>query len=417
MTRRQHFHLDRAGHSITVDVRLGRTREIELLVDGKETGLRRERSSDAVTLTGELAEDPPKPFAVRVDHLRQHPELLNCTLVLDGREQPIPELADEPGPPYAGRVPDPGTAAERAGAILPGWRDGGSGTEAGAGAKQAIVDFVESVTRPGPGFVPAADRIATFDSDGTLWVEQPTPPQVDFLLRTWAEEASRDRSLAAQLPYRAVIERDPVFFEGLAQQDPVLIASVVKAVATSWAGTTPDVFDGQVRQWAESVKQPRFGVSYPDLVFQPMRELIDYLQANDFRVFVCSGGGRDFMRVFAEEIWGLPKENVIGTAPEYTYADGRVVRTDRMLGGLDIGPGKPEHIFAHTGRFPLLAVGNGDVDIEMLASAKFAVLIHHDDEDREYAYARAAEKALAAATDLGWTVVSMKEDWSTIFRR
>lgn len=121
------------------------------------------------------------------------------------------------------------------------------------------------------------------------------------------------------------------------------------------------------------------------------------------------------MRVFAEETWGIPKENVIGSAAEYTYADGKLVRSASVLGGLDLGPGKPEHIFAQTGRLPVLAGGNGDVDIEMLESARFALLVGHDDEEREFSYTRGAEKVLAMATERGWTLVSMKEDWTTIF--
>jgi phosphoserine phosphatase len=146
-----------------------------------------------------------------------------------------------------------------------------------------------------------------------------------------------------------------------------------------------------------------------------MLELLDYLKANDWRVFVCSGGGRDFMRVFAEETWGIYKERVIGSAAAYTYADGRVVRSEQLLGSLDLRPGKPEHIFAQTGRLPAFAGGNADVDIEMLEAAKFAVLVNHDDEEREFAYTKAAERSLAKARELGWTVVSMKNDWSTVF--
>jgi hypothetical protein len=146
-----------------------------------------------------------------------------------------------------------------------------------------------------------------------------------------------------------------------------------------------------------------------------MLELFDFLRANQFRVFVCSGGGRDFMRAFAEETWGIYKENVIGSAAAYTYADGKIVRSEAFLGGLDVGPGKPEHIFAQTGRLPLFAGGNADVDIEMLQSARFALLVNHDDEEREFAYAQGAETALAKATELGWTVVSMKNDWTTVF--
>jgi phosphoserine phosphatase len=282
-------------------------------------------------------------------------------------------------------------------------------------AKQSIVDFVTSTTQGGRRFVPPADRIAAFDNDGTLWVEQPAPPQADFLLRTWAKEAQEDPSLAGKQPYKAIVEKDQAFFEGLVTQDPEVVMSLEQAVGRSWAGTTPDVFDSQVRDWVDTVKQPKFGVGYTELLYKPMLELFEYLKAHDFRVFVCSGGGRDFMRVFAEETWGIFKENVIGSAPEYEYRDGKLVRTDQILGGLALGPGKPEHIFARTGRLPVFAGGNADVDIEMLAVATFALLVNHDDEEREYAYTKAAEKSLAKAEELGWTVVSMKNDWARIF--
>lgn len=170
-----------------------------------------------------------------------------------------------------------------------------------------------------------------------------------------------------------------------------------------------------MRAWLATVKQPKLGVLYVELVYKPMLELLDYLKAHEFRVFVCSGGGRDFMRVFAEETWGVSKENVIGTAAEYTYTEGKIVRGEHALGSLDVGPGKPEHIFASTGRLPVFAGGNADVDIEMLSAAKFAVLVNHDDEAREFAYTSAAEKSLAKAKELGWTVISMKNDWSTVF--
>jgi phosphoserine phosphatase len=193
------------------------------------------------------------------------------------------------------------------------------------------------------------------------------------------------------------------------------VATLLKAFARSWSGTTPDEFEAQVRVWLTDVDQPKFGVPYVELVYKPMLELLAYLQANDFRVFVCSGGGREFMRVFAEETWGIFRENVIGSAAGYEYKDGRIVRTDQVLGGLALGPGKPEHIFAQTGRMPLFAGGNADVDIEMLTVARFALLVDHDDEEREYAYTKGAEKSLTKAKDLGWTVVSMKNDWTTVF--
>ena len=293
------------------------------------------------------------------------------------------------------------------GEALDSWRPGP--------VRKAITDFVESVCQEGPGFVPPADRIAAFDNDGTLWVEQPAPPQFDFLVRTWTQAVRKDPSLAREQPYKAIVEDDPAFFHGLAVQDPVVVASLESAVARSWAGTTPEVFDAQVREWIDTVRQPRFGVAYTKLVYTPMLELFDYLKDNDFRVFVCSGGGRDFMRVFAEETWGIPKEHVIGSASEYEYRDGRLLRTDRLLGGLALGPGKPAHLYAHVGRLPLFAGGNADVDIEMLTVAAFALLVSHDDAHREYAYTAAAHESLARAAELGWTVVSMKEDWTTVF--
>jgi phosphoglycolate phosphatase-like HAD superfamily hydrolase len=282
-------------------------------------------------------------------------------------------------------------------------------------AKAAILDFLRRATTDGPDFVPVADRIAAFDNDGTLWVEQPLPPQFDFVFRRWADEVRADPSLAGQQPYRAIAEQDPAFFAGVATQDPEVVGSLLAAFGRTWAGTTPAEFDAQVREWLATVTQPKLGVLYKDLVYRPMLELFDLLQENGFRVFVCSGGGRDFMRVFAEETWGIPKENVIGSAPEYTYADGRLVRGAEVLGRLDLGPGKPEHIFARTGRLPVFAGGNADVDIEMLESARFGLLINHDDADREFAYTAAAEASLARAERLGWTVVSMRDDWSTVF--
>ena len=291
--------------------------------------------------------------------------------------------------------------------VLASWRDGP--------AKQAVLDFVRRATAPGSDFVAPADRIAAFDNDGTLWVEQPLPPQFDFVFRTWAQEVQKDPSLAAMQPYKALIEKDPVWLQGMATQDPETVDALLKAFGRSWAGTTPAEFDAQVRDWLATVKQPQLGVLYKDLVYKPMLELFDLLKANEFRVYVCSGGGRDFMRVFAEETWGILKENVIGSAAEYTYRDGAMVRGEDILGRLDLGPGKPEHIFARTGRLPIFAGGNADVDIEMLESAQFALLISHDDAEREFSYTASAEASLAKAAELGWTVVSMKDDWSTVY--
>jgi phosphoglycolate phosphatase-like HAD superfamily hydrolase len=292
--------------------------------------------------------------------------------------------------------------------VLTSWNDGP--------AKQAILDFVNAATTPGTAFVDPADRVAAFDNDGTLWVEQPIPPQFDFVFRKWEEEVKADPSLAEHQPYKALIERDQAFFEGAATQDVQVVASLLDAFAHSWAGTTPEEFVAQVRDWTRTAKQPKLGLPYVELVYQPMLELFDLLRANEFRVFVCSGGGRDFMRVFAEDLWGIHKENVIGSAAAYAYADGRLVRSRDVLGGVDVGPGKPEHIFAQTGRLPVFAGGNADVDIEMLESAAFALLVKHDDAEREFFYTKGAETSLRKAAELGWTVVSMKDDWTTVFK-
>jgi phosphoserine phosphatase len=293
------------------------------------------------------------------------------------------------------------------GTELASWNDGS--------AKTAVLDFVQRVTSEGPDFVPVADRVAAFDNDGTLWLEQPLPPQLDFVFRKWAEEIKADPSMAAQQPYKAIIEKDPSFFAGISTQDPPVIKALLTAFARSWAGTTPEEFETQVNQWLVTVKQPTLGVLYKDLVYKPMLELFDLLKANGFRLFVCSGGGRDFMRVFAEATWGINKENVIGTAAAYAYVDGAMVRGEQVLGSLDLGPGKPEHIFAQTGRLPVFAGGNADVDIEMLECAGFGLLINHDDAEREFAYTASAEASMAKAEELGWTVVSMKDDWSTVY--
>ena len=283
-------------------------------------------------------------------------------------------------------------------------------------AKQAILDFIDTITTNGSSFVEPSDRIATFDNDGTLWVERPMPPQFYFLFQTWALEAHDDPSLANKQPYKAIIEKDGAYFQGLITQDPKVVLPLEQAAAHSWAGTTPEAFDAQVRGFIDNIKHPKFKVGYTELIYQPMLELFNLLKSNNFRIFVCSGGGRDFMRVISEKTWGIYKEDVIGSAAQYVYKDGKIIRTNTMLGGLALGPGKPEHIFARTGRLPLFACGNGDVDIEMLETAKFALLVNHDDDDREYVYTQGAENSLVKAKELGWTIVSMKNDWNTVFQ-
>ena len=283
--------------------------------------------------------------------------------------------------------------------------------------KQTILDYVAAVTdESDPDYVPPAERIAAFDNDGTLWVEQPAPAQTGLLVGKLVEQVKADPSLAAEEPYKGIVTQDPVFMRALAQQVPEAVIAFLKGVGKAWEGTTPDAYEAEVRAFLAATKHPRYDRPWTDLVYQPMLELFDLLRANGWRIFVCSGGGRDFMRVFSEEAWGIYRENVIGSAPEFAYEDGRLVRRNELHGNIALGPGKPEHIYARTGRTALFAGGNGDVDLEMLQEARFRLVIVHDDEEREYVVTAAAEKLLAAGEKGGWTMVSMKDDWKTIFK-
>lgn len=281
--------------------------------------------------------------------------------------------------------------------------------------RQAILDFVTAADKKGQNYIPPPDRIAAFDNDGTLWVEQPAPAQTGHLLGKLVEQVKADPSLATEEPYKAIINRDASFMQALAQQVPEAVTAFLKGVGKAWEGSTPDQYEADVRVFLASAKHPRFDRPFTDLVYQPMLELFDLLRQKDWRIFVCSGGGRDFMRVFSEDAWGILRENVIGTAPEYAFESGRLVRRLELHGNVALGPGKPEHIFARTGRTALLAGGNGDVDLEMLETARFRLVVVHDDGEREYAYTAAADRLLAAAEKGGWTMVSMKNDWKTIF--
>ncbi|MFF9061947.1 HAD family hydrolase [Streptomyces sp. NPDC101213] len=294
------------------------------------------------------------------------------------------------------------------GGPLESWNDGP--------ARRAVVGFVTSAAAEGtPDFVPPADRVAVFDNDGTLWVEKPEPVQSAFVLDKLAARLAADPSLAREQPYRAIADRDEAFFRALDAQEPGAVTAMLEAVGSAWEGTPFGEYEADAARYLASWRHERFGLPYSGLVYRPMLELFDYLRAHGWRLFVCSGGGRDFMRVFCEETWGLPRENVIGSAPEFAYRDGVLVRRAVLHGPVALGPGKPEYVLARTGRLPGFAAGNDDVDVEMLGSARFALLVVHDDDVREYAYADNATKALAAAGEAGWTTVSVKDDWKTVF--
>lgn len=293
--------------------------------------------------------------------------------------------------------------------LLPSWND--------TQAKESILKYVAAATdENSPDYMPPSDRIAAFDNDGTLWVEQPAPAQIGMLLGKLIEQLKADPSLADVQPYKAIATKDKAFMEAMAQQVPEAIASFLHGVGQAWEGTTPAKYEAEVRAYLAAAEHPRYACPWTELVYQPMLELFDLLRANGWRVFICSGGGRDFMRVFSEDIWGILRENIIGSAPEFAYEDGQLVRRNELHGNIALGPGKPEHIYARTGRTALFAAGNADVDIEMLQEAQFRLVIVHDDDEREYAYTTAAENLITATKQGNWTIVSMKDDWKTVFK-
>ena len=277
--------------------------------------------------------------------------------------------------------------------------------------KEALMAFVSTVTTPGNGYVPPIERIAAFDNDGTLWCEKPMYVQAAFIFAKWQAMVTADPTLADTQPYKALVEGDREWLSNIVEHVPEL----VKGVSEAFGGITTEAFEEEVAQFFQVAQHPHFGVTYTQLGYRPMKELLDYLRANDFRVFICSGGGRDFVRVVSEDMYGIAREQVIGTSVPVTYRDGELIRTAGVEQPIDDGEGKPIHIWARTGRRPLLAGGNADGDVAMLSQAKFSLLVHHDDATREFAYDSGADIALATASTKGWTVASMADDWATVF--
>ena len=247
-------------------------------------------------------------------------------------------------------------------AALPSWNDGP--------AKAAILDFVRSVTAPGEGHVPPADRIATFDNDGTLWCEKPVYIQADFVFRRFREMVREDPRRAGEQPYKAVVEGDTEWLADIYAHVPEL----VKGVTEAFGGITTTAFDAAAREFFASALHPTLGRPYTQVTYRPMLELIELLGARGFQVFICSGGGRDFVRAVCEQVYGLGRDRVIGSATTLEYRDGDLYRTAGVEQPIDDGPGKPVHIWARTGRKPLLAGGNADGDVAMLECARFALV-------------------------------------------
>ena len=300
--------------------------------------------------------------------------------------------------------------------VLPSWQD--------TAPKQSIVTFVEKVTREGsPDFVPVAERIATFDNDGCLWAEQPMYFQLFFAI-------DRIKALAPQHPEWK--EKEP--FASLLKGDMKAAlaggeASLVQIVMATHAGLTTEEFEKAVSDWIATAKHPQTGKRFSEMVYQPMLELLAYLRANGFKTFIVSGGGIEFMRPWTESVYGIPPEQVVGSSGglKYELRDGKPVLVKLPEIALnDDKEGKPIGIQRHIGRRPVMAFGNSDGDFQMLEwttsgpGPRFGLLVHHTDAEREYAYDRTShigklDKGLDAAAAKGWTVVSMKDDWKTIF--
>lgn len=290
--------------------------------------------------------------------------------------------------------------------------------------KKDIIAYVEDVTnKDSKSFIPVIDRIATFDNDGTLWSEQPLYFQLFFALDQVKALAPKHPEWKNKQPFKAVLENN---MGDLMKQG---MPGLMQVIAASHTGVTNEEFDANVKTWINSAQHPTKKKLYKDLVFQPMLELIKYLQANDFKVFIVSGGGIDFMRAWAEDVYGIPKENIIGSnlKGKYDYKDGKA--TILKLPELDFNDdkeGKPVAIQKYIGRKPVFAAGNSDGDLQMLEFAasnkykNFELYVHHTDSIREWAYDRKGHigvlnKGLDEGKAKKWSFVDMKNDWKVIF--
>jgi len=295
---------------------------------------------------------------------------------------------------------------------LPSWREGA--------AKTALLDFVTEVTTEGaPGYVPPGDRIATFDNDGTLWVEKPTYTQVYFILDRVKQLAPQHPYWKTEAPFSYVLAGDMAALGGIGMPE------LMKLLLATHAGMEQGVFQAEVQKFFTTARHPRWNVPFQDLVYQPQLELLDYLRENGFAVFIVTGGGRDFVRGVSEDVYGVPRHQVTGSAllTEFHLVDGlgELHRLPRLVDPINDKAGKPVNIERDIGRRPILAFGNSDGDIEMLEYAErrdgpwLSLLLHHDDAEREYSYDKGTVKALALAQKRGWVVVSIANDFGEVF--
>jgi len=301
------------------------------------------------------------------------------------------------------------------------WREGP--------AKQAIVDFVARVTgADGSEPVPVEERLAVFDNDGTLWCEKPMPIQLDFILRRLVEMAEADPALRERQPWKAAHEGDYGWLSKLMDEhyagDDSNLRILAAGVLAAHDGISVEAFEAQADAFLRSSQHPTLSRGYLETAYRPMIELLDYLTANGFTNFIVSGGGRDFMRPITQDVYRIPRERVIGSTVSLTYTSddrGGTITRRPEADYLDDGPEKPVRIWSRIGRRPLLAAGNSNGDIPMLHFTQhpdkpsLRLLLLHDDGEREFAYTTGAEQALEQAAADTWTVVSVKNDWASVF--
>jgi hypothetical protein len=299
---------------------------------------------------------------------------------------------------------------------LPSWNDGKT--------KQAILDYVNKVTTEGSTyFIPVSERIATFDNDGNLWSEQPAYFQLFFAMDRIKALAPEHPEWNTTQPYQSVLENDMKTLMSYGEH------GLIQIVMATHAGNTVEEFEQIVKDWLATARHPRFDRPYNALVYQPMLELLDYLRANGFKTFVVSGGGIEFMRPWVEEVYGIPKDQVVGSSikTEFRMNEGKaeIVRLPE-LDFIDDKAGKPVGINKFIGRKPVFASGNSDGDLQMLqytdsnSYESFQLYLHHTDAAREWAYDRASsigrlDKGLEEAAEKGWTVIDMKNDWKVVY--
>lgn len=299
---------------------------------------------------------------------------------------------------------------------LPSWHDGES--------KAAIVSFIAKVTNEGsPDYVKPEERIAVFDNDGTLWSEQPAYFQLLFAFDEVKRMAPDHPEWKEKEPFKSILAGD---MKGAMSGGD---KAILEVVAATHAGMSTEQFAENVKKWLATAQHPKFKRPFNTCIYQPMVEVLTYLRANGFKTFIVSGGGVEFMRPWVEEAYGIPPEQVVGSsgAVKFEFKDGKSVLTkEPKVEFIDDGPGKPVGINRFIGRRPIMAFGNSDGDRQMLEyttsgpGARFGLLVHHTDGEREFAYDRHSpfgklDKALDEAATAGWTVVDMKKEWKTVF--